>query len=169
MNNVPRIIKLVSNRVPNDITLGNKSPFALENGQLFFTGIEDCEDIGIEINVKDAGAGTGTLVLYIQDSWDKGENWQDLIASNSITVGTTVGLQRFILQRRTRGESTTGTTVTNLTQGGVPTSYALAAGSAHSRPWGDRLRVVERYTSGGSGGQPTYDIWLVLGYYDNAR
>ena len=63
-------------------------------------GLHNFDSMLVLINVTNAGTATGTLTLFLQDSWDRGVTWDDVLASTGITLGTTTGTQRFVIQGR---------------------------------------------------------------------
>lgn len=116
-------------------------------------GLHNFDSMLVLINVTDPGVATGTLNLFIQDSWDRGTTWDDLIASTAITLGTTVGVQRYVIQ---------GRIATTITQGSAPSELALSAGTTRQGPFGDRFRLVEKLS--GVMGTPTgatYTVTLI--------
>lgn len=118
-----------------------------------WSGVHNYDSLLLLINVTDPGVVTGTLELFIQDSWDRGVTWDDLVAATAITLGTTTGTQRYVIQGRIATSITQGTAVSNLT---------LAAGTTRQGPFGDRIRLVEKFS--GAGGSPigaTYTVSVI--------
>jgi hypothetical protein len=133
----------------------------LATGGDVFAGLQNYDSLLFLINVTDDGTATGALSIKIQDSWDSGTTWDDLVVSEAITLGSTSGAQRFFVQGRILSAVMTGTATTNVDQGSAPVSN-MAAGSARQGPFGDRIRIQE--TVSGSGGSPvgaTYTITMI--------
>lgn len=138
------------------LTLQASQVAAIVNGtttRTTTTGLEAYRDLVILINITGAGAATGVLQLFLQDSWDGGTTWDDLVASNTFTFGAVVVTQRFALS---------GRIATTLTQGSAAAVEALTAGTVRNGPWGERIRVRE-VISGIAGGPtgPTYTITVI--------
>lgn len=155
------VVTLVSDRVA--ATTDGTTTVNLTNTKSPVLGGLQCYDSLIFlINVTAAGTATGTVNLYIQDSWDGGTTWDDLVSSLQLTLGTTTGAQRFVVQGRIAAATITTATSTALTMGSAPTQETLAAGSARQGPFGDRIRVREKVA--GASGNPvgcTYTITVI--------
>lgn len=108
------------------------------------TGLGKYVDLQIIIEILSAGAGTGVLRLWIQDSCNGGTNFDDMVASNSFTFGATVTNQVFTVS---------GRIATSKVQGSRTTQQELGPGQARQGPWGDRIQVVEQVS--GVSGSPT--------------
>src|ERR1700730_14355974 len=73
---------------------------ALVNGTTTRTttsGLDVFTDAAILLNITGSGAVTGTLQLWIEDSYDGGTTWDDLCASNTFAFGAAAVTQRFFL------------------------------------------------------------------------
>lgn len=128
-----------------------------------YAGVQNYDSVLFLINVTDAGTATGTVTLFIQDSWDGGTTWDDVVSSAAITLGMTAGTQRYWVQGRIAPAVHTTTTSTLSTQGSAVSNAALAASSARVGPFGDRFRVREKVAS--ASGTPvgcTYTITMIL-------
>lgn len=134
------------------------STLLLATGGDVFAGLQNYESLLFLINVTDNGTATGTLTIKIQDSWDGGTTWDDLVSSAAITLGTTDGAQRFWVQGRIAPATHTTTTSTLSTQGSAPVSN-LAASSARVGPFGDRIRIRETIAS--ASGSPVGAIYTI--------
>lgn len=153
------VITLVSGRVSEITDVTTTVKFA--DGNTVFAGLQDYDSLLILINVTAAGTATGTVNIRIQDSWDAGTSWDDIVSSLQLTLGTTTGTQRFVIQGNIAAATITTATSTALTMGSAVVSN-LAAGSARQGPFGDRIRIRE--TVAGTGGTPvgaTYTITLI--------
>jgi hypothetical protein len=119
--------------------------------------------VDLLINITGAGAATGTLQLFVEDSADGGTTWDDLVTSLTFTFGGSLITQRFFISGLLVPSTITTATSTNLTQGSAAAVETLAAGSARQGPFGDTLRVREK-VSGASGSPtgPTYTITAVF-------
>lgn len=115
-----------------------------------WSGLHNFDSILVLINVIEAGTATGTLTLFLQDSWDRGTNWDDMLASTAITLGTTTGTQRFVIQ---------GRIATTISQGSAVANLTLAAGTTRQGPFGDRVRLVEKL--GSTSGTPVGALYTV--------
>jgi len=106
----------------------------------------------ILINVTSGGVATGTLQIFLEDSFDGGTTWDDLIASAPITFGAAGATQVF---------SINGNLATSQAQGSPQTQETLGAGAAMVRlgPWGDRIRVREKVS--GVSGTPTGPTYVI--------
>lgn len=156
------VIPLVAGRV-SGITNGTTTvPLLADNKADFLAGLQNYDSLLILINVTAAGTATGTVNIYIQDSWDNGTTWDDLVSSAQLTLGTTTGTQRYWIQGRIAPAVHTTTTSTLSTQGSAVSNGALAASSARVGPFGDRLRVRETVASiSGSPVGATYSITII--------
>lgn len=101
------------------------------------TGLGDYESCDVLLNITGAGAATGTVQVFIEDSADAGTTWDDLISSNTFAFGSALVRQHFFI---------TGQIATSGTQGGNNSLETLAAGTVRNGPWGDRVRVREVIT-----------------------
>lgn len=149
------VIKLVTGRV-SEITDGTVTVPGSEYG-----GLQNYDSLLILINVTAAGTATGTVNIRIQDSWDGGTSWDDIVSSLQLTLGSTTGTQRFVVQGNIAAATITTATSTALTMGSAVVSN-LAAGSARQGPFGDRIRVRETVAS--TSGTPvgaTYSITVI--------
>jgi hypothetical protein len=97
-----------------------------------------CADI--IINVTGAGAATGTLQLFLQDSLDGGTTWNDLVASKTFTFGATVASQTYSLY----GGSTEGPGLIRSITGATP---AAGAEISETVPAGARWELLAFHTS----------------------
>lgn len=159
MQNKP-VITLVSGRV-SAVANGTRT-VPLEGNLEVFAGLQDYDSLLVLINVTAAGTATGTVNIRIQDSWDGGTTWDDMVSSAQLTLGTTTGTQRFWVQGRIAPATHTTTTSTLSTQGSAVSTDALTAASARVGPFGDRVRVRE--TIAGASGSPvgaTYTITII--------
>lgn len=102
------------------------------------SGLHNYDSLLVLINVTKAGVAGGTLTLFIQDTWDQGRTWDDLITSTGIVYGTTTGVQRFVVQ---------GRIATTITQGSPPINQQSSYGTVRQGPFGDTIRLVERLTA----------------------
>lgn len=119
------------------------------------TGLGNCNSLAITLRVTASGTATGTLQVWLEDSFDGGTTWQDLVSSNTFAFGAATANQIFWVN---------GFIATTGTQGAAPAIEALAAGTVRSGPFGDRIRVREKVTSpSGSPVGPTYSIYAVCG------
>ena len=144
MNN-PVVIPLVSDQV-SAIADGTTT-------RAIYSGLEHYDALLVLIRVSAAGTATGTINLYLQDSWDGGTTWDDVLASSNITLGSTTGVQRFVIQ---------GRIATSITQASAASNAALSAGTVRSGPFGDRVRLQEKVSS--ASGTPagcTYHVTLI--------
>lgn len=118
-----------------------------------YAGLQNYDSLLVLVNVTAAGTATGQVNLYIQDTWDGGTSWDDMAASTNISLGTTTGTQRFVIQ---------GRIATSITQGTAVSNAALTAGTVRSGPFGDRIRLVEKVAS--TSGTPvgcTYSVTVI--------
>lgn len=147
---------------PAVITLIEDQVSAVANGtntRAEYAGVQNYDSILILINVTDAGAATGQVNLYVQDSWDNGTTWDDVVASTNISLGTTTGTQRFVVQ---------GQIATSITQGTAVANGTLTAGTVRVGPFGDRVRLIEKVS--GASGTPTgctYTATMILRRSEN--
>lgn len=141
---------------PVVITLAAAQVSAIADGtttRAIYSGLEHYDALLVLIRVSAAGTATGTVNLYLQDSWDNGTSWDDVLASSNITLGSTTGTQRFVIQ---------GRIATSITQASAVSNTALAAGTVRSGPFGDRVRLQEKVAS--ASGSPvgcTYTVTLI--------
>lgn len=108
------------------------------------TALDVYVDLAILINITNAGAATGTLQLFLEDSSDGGTTWDDLVSSNTFTFGAALTTQLFVVA---------GHLATSRAQGNAAQQETLAAGSARQGPWGERIRIREKVS--GVSGSPT--------------
>jgi hypothetical protein len=153
----PPVIPLIKNRTSN--VANGTVTLDLAVGQQILAGLENYDSLLVLINVTNAGAATGTVNIYIEDSWDSGVTWDDLISSKAITLGSTTGAQRFAVQGRAAAAGHTGTTITALDQGSAPTQESMSAGSARQGPFGDRIRIREKVS--GASGSPSGCVYSI--------
>ena len=154
------VITLVSDHVAA-VSADAAFDVQLADGSYQFVGLQDYNSLIFLINVTDEGTATGTVNIRILDSWDGGTTWDTLVSSLQLTLGTTTGTQRFVVQGQIAAATITTATSTALTQGSAVTT-TLAAGSARQGPFGDRIKIVE--TIAGTGGTPvgaTYSIHMI--------
>jgi hypothetical protein len=154
------VITLVSGRV-SAVANGTRT-VPLDGGGEVFASLQNYDSLLVLINVTAAGTATGTVNIFLQDSWDNGTSWDDVVASAQLTLGTTAGTQRFWVQGRIAPATHTTTTSTLSTQGSAVSNAALTASSARVGPFGDRLRIRE--TIAGASGSPvgaTYTITII--------
>lgn len=114
------------------------------------TGLAIYKSMDYLLNITAAGAVTGVLQIYLQDSVDGGTTWDDVVSFNTFTFGASLTTQRASVQ---------GAIVTTRTGTAAQQIQALAAGTIRQGPFGDRIKVVE-VVSGVSGGPTgvTYKI-----------
>jgi hypothetical protein len=117
------------------------------------SALSSYKSLAILLNITSAGAATGTLQIYIEDSFDGGTTYQDLVSSNTFTFGAAITTQLFYVNGYGTPAVITTATSTNLTQGAAAAIESMAAGSARQGPWGDRVRVREVVS--GVSGSPT--------------
>lgn len=156
------VIPLVAART-SGITNGTTTVPLGDTKDNAFAGLQNYDSILFLINVTAAGTATGTVNIYIQDSWDGGTTWDDMVSSAQLTLGTTTGTQRYWVQGQIAPATHTTTTSTLSTQGSAVSNGALAASSARVGPFGDRIRVRE--VVAGIGGTPagcTYSITAIV-------
>lgn len=117
------------------------------------TGLDLFVDLVVLINVTAGGTATGAMNLYVQDSWDGGTTWDDLISSNAFALGGAVITQRFVISGRID---------TTATQGSAVSVEALTAGTVRKGAWGNQIRLREKIS--GPSGSPvgaTYSVTVV--------
>lgn len=148
------VVPLVTDRVSGitDATVTVPMNSSIGGGTVF-AGLQNYDSLIFLINVTAAGTATGTVNIYIQDSWDGGTTWDDMVSSAQLTLGTTTGTQRFVIQ---------GRIATTITQATAVSVAALSAGTVRSGPFGDRVRIREKVagTSGSPAGA-TYTITMI--------
>jgi len=147
------VVPLVTDRISGitDATVTVPMNSSIGGGTVF-AGLQNYDSLLFLINVTAAGTATGTVNIYIQDSWDGGTTWDDMVSSVQLTLGTTTGTQRFAIQ---------GRIATSITQGTAVSNAALAAGTVRSGPFGERIRIREKVA--GTSGSPvgaTYTITM---------
>lgn len=106
------------------------------------TGLAIYKSLNFLLNITGAGAVTGVMQIFCEDSQDGGTTWDDLWSSNTFTFGASVTTQRFFVQ---------GAIVPSFTSGSAQAIEALTAGTTRQGPFGDRVRIRE-VISGVSGG-----------------
>lgn len=151
--NLDQVIKLVNSRTSEVADGSTVVPLDIPGDGTFFGGLENHDALLFVIDVEDAGGATGQVNLFIQDSWCLGEHWDDVVASANITLGTTSGVQRFVVQ---------GRIATSITQGSANSDGSLSAGTVRSGPFGDRIRIVEEVS--GASGTPSgcvYSVYMI--------
>lgn len=148
------VVPLVTDRVSGitDATVTVPMNSSIGGGTVF-AGLQNYDSLIFLINVTAAGTATGTVNIYIQDSWDGGTTWDDMVSSAQLTLGTTTGTQRFVIQ---------GRIATTITQASAVSVAALSAGTVRTGPFGDRIRIREKVagTSGSPAGA-TYTITMI--------
>lgn len=148
------VVPLVTDRVSGitDATVTVPMNSSIGGGTVF-AGLQNYDSLIFLINVTAAGTATGTVNIYIQDSWDGGTTWDDMVSSAQLTLGTTTGTQRFVIQ---------GRIATTITQASAVSVAALSAGTVRGGPFGDRVRIREKVA--GTSGSPvgaTYTITMI--------
>jgi hypothetical protein len=108
------------------------------------TGLDLYNNLAILINITNAGAATGTLQLFLEDSIDGGTTWDDLVSSPTFTFGGSLTTWLFVIA---------GHLATSRPQGQAAQQETLAAQSARQGAFGERIRVREKVS--GVGGSPT--------------
>lgn len=148
------VVPLVTGRVSGitDATVTVPMNSSIGGGTVF-AGLQNYDSLIFLINVTAAGTATGTVNIYIQDSWDGGTTWDDMVSSAQLTLGTTTGTQRFVIQ---------GRIASTITQATAVSVAALSAGTVRGGPFGDRIRIREKVagTSGSPAGA-TYTITMI--------
>lgn len=148
------VVPLVTGRVSGitDATVTVPMNSSIGGGTVF-AGLQNYDSLIFLINVTAAGTATGTVNIYIQDSWDGGTTWDDMVSSVQLTLGTTTGTQRFVIQ---------GRIASTITQATAVSVAALSAGTVRGGPFGDRIRIREKVagTSGSPAGA-TYTITMI--------
>lgn len=127
------------------------------------TGLDWFRDAIFLINITAAGTATGTLQLYLQDSYDGGTTWDDLVSSLTFAFGAALVTQRFTVSGGILGATITTAASTNITQGSPAAIETLAAGSARQGPFGNMIRVREKVS--GASGSPvgcTYSVTAIM-------
>jgi hypothetical protein len=114
--------------------------------------LPNCTVLDVLINITSGGAATGTLQVFLEDSADGGTTWDDVIASNTFTLGAAAVTQHFFLN---------GLIATTGTSGGAAAVETLAAGTTRQGPFGDRLRIREKVS--GVSGTPTGATYAITG------
>lgn len=105
--------------------------------------ISNCNVLNVLLNITTTGTATGALTVFVQDSFDGGTTWDDMISSTSFALGAAVTNQRFFVN---------GLIASTATSGSITAREALAAGTTRQGPFGDRLRVRE--VIAGASGSP---------------
>jgi|SRR5262245_2133176 len=160
MQNKP-VITLVSGRV-SAVADGTRAVTVNGGNDEVFAGLQNYDSLLVLINITAGGTATGNLNIFIQDSWDGGTTWDDMVASGTFALGAAVATQRFWVQGRIAPATHTTTTSTLSTQGSAVSNAALAAGSARVGPFGDRIRVREKISSAsGSPVGAAYTITII--------
>jgi hypothetical protein len=114
------------------------------------TGLGSYADLAIVIALAGGSVATGLLQLFLEDSFDGGTTWQDLVSSNTFAFGAGAITQLFWVA---------GKIATSGTQGGAAAVETLGAGIARQGPWGDRIRVREKVS--GVSGSPTGVTYVI--------
>lgn len=141
----------------NPITLNSSQVSGIANAtttRTTTTGLGKYTSIFILIRFTNAGAATGTLQLFLQDSVDGGTTWDDLVASNTFAFGAALTNQNFAIQ---------GQVATSKTPGSAAQVEALAAGQTRQGPFGDRIRVREVVS--GVSGSPTGVTYVITAVF----
>jgi hypothetical protein len=113
-------------------------------------------------NITAGGTATGTLQIWLEDSVDNGNTWDDLCSTLTFSLGAAAARQRFFVSSDIVSQTITTAAPTVTTQGSANQVEAMAAGSCRQGPMGDRIRVREKIT--GPAGSPvgaTYTITAV--------
>lgn len=151
---------LVRDRVSAIANGTNTVPLA--DSQLQNSGFHNYDSLLFLLNITAGGTATGNLNIFIQDSWDGGVTWDDLVATGTFAFGAAVATQRFWVQARIAPATHTTTTSTLSTQGSAALNAALAAASARQGPFGPMFRVREVISAiSGSPVGPTYTITVL--------
>lgn len=108
------------------------------------TGLGPYTDLVVLINITNAGAATGTLQLYLEDSIDGGTTWDDLVSSSTFTFGASTTNMQYVVS---------GKLSTSRPQGQASQAETLTANSVRQGPFADRIRVREKVS--GVAGSPT--------------
>lgn len=148
-----QIANTEGSRLP--VELGQDNPLTLQASQVSgttnatntrttTTGLGKYTDLQVLINITGAGAVTGLLQIWLEDSSDGGTTWDDLVSSNTFAFGAALVKQQFAIS---------GRVATTKVQGSAPQQETLAAGQVRHGPWGDRIRVREKVS--GVSGSPT--------------
>lgn len=114
------------------------------NTRTITTGLDAYSELDILILLTTAGAATGTLQLFLQDSRDGGTTWDDLVSSPTYTFGAGARDYNFAIS---------GKLATTRPQGQASQLETLAAGSVRQGPFGSQIRVREKVS--GIAGGPT--------------
>jgi len=158
--NLRPVFTLVRDRVSAIVNGITTVPLA--DTALFNSSFQNYDSLLILINKTAGGTASGTVNIYIEDSWDGGVTWDDLVSSVQIALGAAAATQRFWVQGRIAPAVHTAGASTLSTQGSAAAAETLAAGSARQGPFGDRLRVRE--VVAGVSGSPvgcTYTITII--------
>jgi hypothetical protein len=118
------------------------------------TGLGPYTKASILVNITGAGAATGTLQLFLEDSVDGGTTWNDLVSSNTFTFGASTTTQQFWIA---------GEIASSGSQGASAVTETLTAGVARQGPFGDRIRVREKVS--GVSGSPTGVTYTIAGVF----
>lgn len=119
-----------------------------------YAGMQNYDTVIFLLKLNTGSAITGTFALFIEDTWDNGTTWDDIVSSNTFAFGAAGVTQRFVIQ---------GRIATTITQGSAAAAETLAAGTVRSGPFGDRIRVREKISS--ASGTPTgvtYSLTMIL-------
>jgi hypothetical protein len=108
------------------------------------TGLDAYTDLDLLVLITNAGAATGTLQLFLEDSRDGGTTWDDLVSTAAFTFGAGATNYQFAVS---------GKIATSRPQGQAAQQETLAAGSCRQGPFGERVRVREKVS--GVSGSPT--------------
>lgn len=125
------------------------------------SGLDAYTDLDVLINFTAGGtAVAGTVQLFIEDSADGGTTWDDLIASNTFTIGGAAATQHFFVAGKVGPAAAV--------QGAAAAIETLAAGTVRGGtglggPWGNQLRVREKIAAANAiTVGATYTITMVL-------
>lgn len=108
------------------------------------TNLGPYTDLVVLINVTGAGAATGTLQLFLEDSIDGGTTWDDLVSASTFTFGAATTTMQYVVS---------GKLATSRPQGQAAQQETLTANSVRQGPFADRIRVREKVS--GVSGSPT--------------
>jgi hypothetical protein len=146
-----KLYTLASGQVSGVVNATNTISTIGDSGVNSSPGLFDT--LEVLINVTAGGTATGTVALYIQDSFDGGTTWDDVVSSNTFALGAAAVNQRFFVQ---------GKIATTATQGSPTASETLTAGTVRNGPFGDRFRLREKVSAvAGSPVGCTYSVSIV--------
>ena len=99
------------------------------------SGLDAYTDVDLLINFTGSGAAVaGTVQIFIEDSADGGTTWDDLVSSNTFTIGAAASSQHFFIA---------GKVATSATNGAAPAIETLGAG-VRAGPFANQWRVREK-------------------------